>query len=335
MFDAFAKGHFKALVGLKFEGMAESFLDYVRDFSQRTEASLRLVHAVGYGAEYSWVPTYYGEPYFKPVMRAAQAEERRRMQQRLEQFKHRLAGRGEPETRVSFGSPEEVLMGDALATNCSLIVVGTSRRSTNIAPFGFSTSLSLMAHANCPVMAVPEDVQALDTSRNWRILYADDLADRSRGALNVALEMSYGFGKVDFHHVHFCDSSESKVAQAGDKILELMNASTIPFDENVLKYDFLEQTKIRIKEKMDTRLGSAKAMFGMSDCLYHQHVFFGDDTRSQLAECVDRLNPDILVFGRHSTLHRKPLAVGKLPFSAMVCHRKPVVVAPDLQTLLG
>lgn len=334
MFESFKKGHLKFLVGVCFDNRNENLLSYAIRMAEKTGAKLRLTHVVGPGAEFSWVSSVYGGSVYQPLAKEIQEQRFKESYEQLMDLAGKVKGLGSVETNIAMGTPPEVLDADAVASGASLILVGTRINRAKFLPKGFSTSLSLMTHASRPVMTVPDDVRPVRGAGNLRILYADDLTDHSRDALTVGFEMAYGLENTDFYHLHVCEVEEEDLRETQEKMSEMMVMERIPYDENISKSDPIGKARSKIKEKMDQRLGGVKFLLQAAGCNYFQKVHFGD-VQEQLHKAVEEIDPDLLVFGKHSFLHRKPFGIGKLPFAAMLSQNRPIVIAPGKKAIVG
>ncbi|MBI2603592.1 MAG: universal stress protein [Deltaproteobacteria bacterium] len=334
MFESFKKGHLKFLVGVCFDDRNEKLLSYAMKLAEKTGAKLRLTHVVGPGTEFSWVSSVYGGSVYQPLAKEIQEQTFKESYERLMELHSKIKGLGEVETNISMGTPPEVLSADAVASGASLILVGTRINRAKFLPKGFSTSLSLMTHASRPVMTVPDDVRSVRESGNLKVLYADDLTDHSRDALTVGFEMAYGLENTDFYHLHICEVEEEDLKETQEKMSEMMVMERIPYDEHISKSDPVGKARTKIKEKMNLRLGGVKFLLQAASCSYIQKIYFGD-VQEQLHKAVEEIDPDILVFGKHSFLHRKPFGIGKLPFSAMLSQNRTIVIAPGKKAIVG
>jgi hypothetical protein len=109
----------------------------------------------------------------------------------------------------------------------------------------------------------------------------------------------------------------------------MMSMGRIPFDESFSSTILADQTKAYIEQKMAARLGDAQLLVEENGGSYSAKVYFGEVTE-QLARCVDEIKPDVVIFGRHELVHRKPFGIGKLPFYSMLNVGTPLIVAPPL-----
>ena len=58
---------------------------------------------------------------------------------------------------------------------------------------------------------------------------------------------------------------------------------------------------------------------------YESRVVVGDVFEG-ITSTEEDYSPDIVAFGRHKTLHRRPLGIGRVPFHAMLNLAVPILV---------
>ena len=160
-------------------------------------------------------------------------------------------------------------------------------------------------------------------------MYGDDLSSHSVPGLSAAIEMAVGLGDSEVHQVHICRSSQEEMSRGAQKIMEMMNLNEIPFIDGFAPDAIEQRTEQTIKDKMQKRVGDASLVFSREGgCTLSQHVRFGSDIKGELQSLCDQIDPDIVVFGRHELIHRKPFGIGQVPLTAMLNLKKPVVIAP-------
>ena len=327
MYDSFKKKKFRVSVGINSESGSEELLDFCRDFSQRTSARVRLVHAIEPWEDHPWAYAFPGVEPYGAMTRELEQQTRKDLREKLEACKASLR-LDDVETNLAHGTAAEVLGADAVSNNASMIIVGSASRGYRFVPRGFSTALTLMARARVPVMAVPSGCKSFRSSGRLSVLYADDLTRHSVNALSVALEMASGFAEVDFHHLHVCRSTKDELAEIGGKVMTMMEMEQVPFDKSFSVASFPKDAEQRLCDRMSDRIGQAKVLLENANCSYNQEVLYGE-VEEQLRVAVAKVKPDLVVFGRHAMVHHRPIGIGRLPFSSMLGLEVPVIVAPS------
>jgi nucleotide-binding universal stress UspA family protein len=332
MFDEFRKGNFKISVGARLKGESDYLLKYVSDFAAFSKAKLRLVNVVEPWKEHPWISTLPGENLYYSIAQKVEERARENAEGSLKEIAGKLADPKSIETAVLQGGTSDAITADAVTARSSLICVASEKKEGLHLLSGFTTGLELAANSNIPVMIVPNDRKEFKPKGRLKVMYADDLAANSLGALCTAVELAYGLGEIDFYHVHVSGESKEEMASAGEKILDLMNMEQIDinpyFDINSLTDD----VENKFKKKMSERVGFAKSLLNSRDVEYIQQTKFGE-VKDGMDELVKEIDPDIVIFGRHHFIHRNPLGIGKLAFSAMLSYDRPVIIAPGEKRL--
>ena len=215
MYEAFNKGNLKLELGVRFDGQTEKLLAYAKDFAEKTDATLRLAHAVEPYVEQPWIHSHALGAYTGSMVYENLQNTKQEATDHLGQLVNGL-GLKKVETNVAIGDVSDVLQADAVAAGCSMILVSSSREGKDykLLPSGLSTALKLMHTAKVPVVVVPGTRQQFKAGERLKVLYMDDLSEQSRGALHLALEMATGFGDVDFLHMNVCPTSRKEMEKA-------------------------------------------------------------------------------------------------------------------------
>ncbi len=228
---------------------------------------------------------------------------------------------------VVFGRIPSAIVAEAISNNGALIVAAAGQMADKSFPYGYSTSLGLMAGSSLPIMITPNHLSRLNNYDHLRVLIADDLTDSSRSAITLGCEFANAFPRSEVMHLHICKSSFEDIEKWGDQLLESMTAGTIPMDPTFKKAEFLDKVGSYYRNALETRVGSAKLLIEQTGA-YHASVLYGDPF-TQFAYAVGKFNPDLVIFGRHELVHTRPLGVGKMPFHAMLALNRTIVIAPS------
>ncbi len=162
-------------------------IDWAAAEARAVAAPLHLVHAVDLGTPLS----AYGELLTSPDI-----------VDRVEQEAMRIVSAGEerartanPDLAVSTALPTGAPAGALLnaADDAQLLVVGSARKSRAERIVLGTTSLSVVAHAPCPVVLVPDDAE---TSGDGRVVVGIDGSEHSRLAFRHALAAAALRGKT-------------------------------------------------------------------------------------------------------------------------------------------
>jgi nucleotide-binding universal stress UspA family protein len=332
MYESFKHPKAKILIGVQFDDKLPALLTYAKHFAKLFKARLRLTHVSDVFNAYPW-SQLYPSGYVSPTLIKAmeeQAEEEAQNKMRQVVNEHFANDPVQPETQCLTGLVADSLDADARLSRSSLVMVAVKERSYKLMPRGFSTVLSLMAHSKVPVMVIPAEAKPPQEGTPLKLLFCDDLKPHSQAGIGLALDIIAGISYGELHHVHFHEKDQSDVEAMAQDIQQMMSMGRIPFDDKFSSAKLVDQIKAYIEQKMLGRLGDAKLIVEENGGTYFNRIYFGD-VADQLTRCIEEVNPDLVIFGRHELVHRKPLGIGKLPFYAMLNVGKPIIVAPPHQ----
>jgi nucleotide-binding universal stress UspA family protein len=225
---------------------------------------------------------------------------------------------------VVVGSVAPAVIAEAVTSGSALIVCGAARGSHRFVPKGISTALGLMADAPVPVL-VMNDICPLDLRQTQQsLLIADDLSANCAGVPVTACNLAIAIGHTDVHHVHvnalsmetLASAAEKSIAMHGEMIFKDVGPSVL---WEIVQRD-LQEHIIRRSKGAGERIVAAGGQYCAK--LRNGRV------ESELEKAVEATQANILVFGRHHSLHRKPFAIGKVPFHMMLAHNRALVVVP-------
>lgn len=231
----------------------------------------------------------------------------------------------EVETAVVVGKPAEALAAAALAKECCLLCVGATRSGTASLLSGMSTAMALMAA--CPVATLVVDAangMRVPEGGSLRILVADDLSDGSEAAVELGAALAASLGEARLHHVHVSPLGEGELR---DALASAAAASRAPLDSATSAHEVLAALRATQVARLEERGSLQREYVEEAGGSYTSEVLSGA-VRAELGTVVKGFGPDLLVFGRHAPVHRKPLHFGRMPLRAMLAHGKPVVVVP-------
>jgi nucleotide-binding universal stress UspA family protein len=228
------------------------------------------------------------------------------------------------QTAVLTGRPAACLTAAAAGYKAALIIVGAGGSGQRLLPFGFSTALALMEQAPVPVMAVGAEMTLDLHKEHNKIMLADDLTEQSEGAVDFAFELAEVVADAELHHVHVNGLTLENL-QAG--ILTAAATAHTPVTAGLSAAEVHGVLTARLGERLAERAVGRDEYIEAAGGRYRTKVTTGQVT-DELSRLVETVQPDLLIFGRHHTVHRKPLAVGRVPFRAMLAERRPVVVVP-------
>ncbi|MGE0174281.1 MAG: universal stress protein [Oligoflexales bacterium] len=330
MYERFKKPNAKILVGTSFEDTGSHLHEYAKNFSDLLEAKVRLTHVNDVVLSHAWGQVYPSGYYDPALLKALEQEAKADAEKQLGDIARRnYPPRYEVETSCLTGLIADTLDADARTSHSSVILVGLAERSYRYIPKGLSTALSLMSSSHLPVIAVPHNVTSVRESNSINLVVCDDLHEHSFAAITTAVELAAALKNANVFHLHVHKESQDRVKKTARHILELMDLGRIPLDKEFSAERFFTETKTKIRQKLESRIGDARLVIEENGGRYLPEVLFGN-VAENLKNYTEETRPDMLVFGRHELLHKKPLSIGKLPFYSITQLGIPILVAPTI-----
>ncbi len=277
-------------------------------------------------------PGYFALP---PLIRAEEdrtlTERRRSMDALLARLDPAAAATG----AVVQGDSVRMIISEAVAKRASLIITASHPEAYRLMPSGFSTALSLMHEAPLPVLVLTQ-AASLDFSKEaWHILVADDLREATREAVRKAYELASKLPHSVVRQVHVHGDVREMLRDAWHDVRahtpfrqqqELSDlSSTTPQSPWSREYDARRQQLQQHGEPWR----SDAAAHGVTAEL---DVRTGD-VAQEIHQVSEDFAPDLMVFGRHKTLHIRPFLVGRMPLKAMLKEQRAVLVVPPAAEL--
>jgi nucleotide-binding universal stress UspA family protein len=290
---------------------------------KRTGMRLRLVSAVEPALMYLQFPAI--EMYdFTAISRAESNELKAQVEDELKQFAQSLELDSKVETSVVVGQPAQVALSDAVANGVSLIVTGAANGSHRFVPKGLSTALSLMADSHMPVLVVKEN-GALDFSKEaLNIVVADDLSANCERAVLAAFDLAIALGDTDVHHIYSNSLTMQNFARNVQKLRELHDDDSAT---DISPTDLWEKTRINLHERLRLRAPGRSLFLEAAGGHYWPEIRDGS-VELALEKVIESASPELIVFGRHHSFHRRPFAIGRVPFHFMMSMDRPILVVP-------
>jgi nucleotide-binding universal stress UspA family protein len=225
---------------------------------------------------------------------------------------------------VLTGNPTKCMLAAIDGFKAGMILVGASDGSQRLLPFGLSNALSLLADSPVPVMIVAEGMNVDLDLPKLRLLLCDDLEEQSEGAVDFAFELAGSLGKSDLRQVYINGLTLEGLTAAVTTAAATSHSSlSVGLSATELHTSLLKKLEDRIAERALGREEYIEAAGGS----YEAEVLTGD-IATQLERAVEKIQPNIIIFGRHERGHRKPFMIGRVPFQQMMAEKRPVIVVP-------
>ncbi|MEZ4744183.1 MAG: universal stress protein [Bdellovibrionota bacterium] len=229
----------------------------------------------------------------------------------------------EVETIVLEGRPSAEIAQDAFSSGVELAIVAPGAKG-NFIPYGYSTTINLMAQSKVPVMAIPQPAFKKELPERPCFLIADNLEDVSKGALAFTHHVASRFSNSKIVHIHVAKGSKDEILKFGDLLQEKMNLGIVPHKDNFSPQSFYNSVEDGVQKILRGRM---EAISNLDNENYECAALFGK-VSEQLAYAIEKWQPDFLVFGRHELMHMKPFSIGKMPFHGMLSYEIPIFLVP-------
>ena len=197
------------------------------------------------------------------------------------------------------------IIADATCNGADLIVVGISKRDYEHAFRGFSTALSLMSSSPVPVLVVPEEAAFSFEGSALKLLVADDLKQGSKSVLRHSLSLMAQLMPCEVVHLHALEKSLWEYLTKVD--------AKVVLDACASEMRRRSETFVSVLQPGSTYVVDAQE----------------GDVGVTLTRTIEKLNPDLIAFGRHKALSTRPLMIGRMTANAMLQLRRPIMVVPQ------
>ncbi len=233
------------------------------------------------------------------------------------------------EKTILFGKPAETIGRGAEEAGSALLLIGADSKAKTFQWRGISTALSLLAGSDVPVMAVDTELYAASggsifPNEKLTILLADDMSPEAESAVALAFDLGTLSGRTVLHHLHVNGMTPENLRSGLETAAA---ASHTPIDTSKSFGDVFSALDRHLQDQLAARAAPFREYLEAAGGLYVPEVLTGN-VKTELAAYVDAVRPDVLIFGRHRTLHTRPFFLGRLPFAAMMALHKPLVVVP-------
>jgi nucleotide-binding universal stress UspA family protein len=310
-------------VAVGFDPMAQELVRYSSELAKKLGKDLVLLHVVEpwLGPSMTWA---MGAP--GTLLGAAEAFDQTTRDlavKRLEELASGAATGVTIKKVVATGPVTEVLAEEANRLNLGLMIAGARTEKKGVGPSGFSTALSLMGAAHCPVLVVGSlGLKDLTGGLN-KLFLSDDMSAQSEEACRFAYDLAKGIGSAKVYHSHISGITKDSLKTA----LELsQSASHTP----QVSLDAVETVFAEVEGALGKKLKERAAKF--SQGVEPVVVVRSGQVQEELALAVADAKPDVLIFGRHKRVHTKPFFLGRMPFKAMLAMTTPVLVVPQRES---
>ena len=325
MFHRFRGSERKIVFGVKFDGDTVKNLQGACKLAKHTGMTLRLVHVIEKWQEH--LPGCYTPgSYFSSKLSAINEDSCiKDARAKFEELKTMIDPSINIEQNVLVGSVAEGLLCDAISSQAALIMCSYRPMSDQYLPKGLSTTLSLLADASVPVLAMPLGFNLDYSKKPFKIVACDSLMDDCSEAMSTACEFGMDVGNASIIHLHIHQKTPAEIAEWGEQVQSFMESYKLQVPSEFEVENIMEQTRKKISHQLDQRIGMLKSIIPLKQgCEYAQQIRFGD-LFDQFGSMIANENPDIIAFGKHQKFHKKTLAVGSMPSYTMLGLGRPIL----------
>ncbi len=312
-------------VAIGFDDHSVGLLAAAAALCKRTDKTLALLHVV---EPWSYNPGVPAFGFMTPVlgaMAAASEEAQVAASQRLLEMARLVTPEVKVLAEVISGHLVETLCEQAKKLGSCLLIVGAKYADEKQPPrSGFSTALAVLNASSVPVLVLDSQAPARLSDRLATLMIADDLGPSGRAASQFGIEMAIALGNTSLNHVHV-NGVRPEVLEAA--VTSAVATSHTPADPKLSATKLFQSLLDNLAAALQERLEPNRDLLMRFDCSYSASVVTGDVV-DEMAKIAETVRPDVLIFGRHRTIHTQPFFLGRVPFKAMLKLRRPVLVVP-------
>ena len=316
----------KVSVSLNFNAQTDTLVDKAVQYCLRTGSSLRLVHVCEPYSASAWSTMMAGEMVLTDMLDIALEKAKAAAAAKLFDISRRFDGKLPMTSAILIGLAAEMIIADAQANNVSLIMVGASQQSHRFIPRGMSVALSLMGNSPIPVMVLTEGETLNFSKDRLKLLISDDLREQSRSAVTGACDLAFALGRADVKHFHVNGITVDTLRAA----LEFATTASHSSSGAAFSAESVHQTTVKqLEQKLASRAGDSVKNLLAIGAKYENELVTAPSVTESVGKLAADWDADIICFGRHHTVHRKPFLIGQLPFYSMLSIKRPLVIFPD------
>ncbi len=321
---AYKGPHSLVLASVKPGEFGHPSLNAAASLCKRTGMRLRLVAAIE-PAEVNNLHLQPSDMYdFTAMIRSESAELKAQVEDELQRFANTLELDIKVETSVVIGTPAQVILSEAVVSGASLIVTGAAKGSLRFIPKGLSTALTLMSESPIPVLVINDNRQLNLNRKALDILVADDLSESCERAVLVGFDLAIALGETDVHHIYVNSLTMENFAHNVQKLRELRKEDV---GAHISPTELWEETHRSLHTRIRLRAPGRTQFLETAGGHYWPEIRDGG-IKLGLEKAIDIATPDVIVFGRHQTIHRRPFSIGRVPFHFMLSMDYSILVVP-------
>jgi len=310
-------------VGVKLTASDRMLLTAVLALGERLQAELELVHV----CESPWrenLTRILEDTALSARLGEIQAEALAAAGERLTALASSLPSKSPVRTHLASGGAAEQIARAAKEAGAALIACRLGQEPET-AP---ATALGLASDAPLPLLLVPDDPK-LDLRREkLKLLLCDDLTAASMPVLRFAFALATRLGACQLHHLHV----QAVAVDGTDTALTALRAFLKNPKHMALGYEeLITELTERLEQRLDERSREALPAFLAQGVDYTRELASGYPF-TEIAEVSKRFEPDLVIFGKHVGVHRKPFYLGQIPSPRMLSLGQAMIVVPIVRS---
>lgn len=321
--------HFKGkggtiVVAVGLDEHTEALMRSAVSLAEQTQMSLRLVHVIEPWVGRYWATAVAGGVPMTDIVQNVESEQTKSAEEKLADLVYRFGDRVSCSYAVLLGIVADAILEDAEDHEAALIITGSAGDYQRFVPRGFSTALSLLAHAEVPVIVIPRNVEVDFKRDHIKLLLADDLAPESERIVPTTFNFAGNLCHPELVHLHV---NSVGAEHLHDALTTAFASLHTEIDPGTASKDVAGAMQSAMEKGLLDRLPANRGAFENAGGTYQAKITVGQAADGVNSE-ADKLKADMVVFGRHQTFHRRPFLIGRMPFHSMLSHRHAVMVVP-------
>lgn len=322
MTDVFCDSASFVTVAVAFDRHTERLVQVGASVAASLGKKLCLVHVDEPWAYTAYAQPIPGVPQYWAALDAAEQAARDRSKQQIAELAKKVSGKVEVTTRLAFGRIGPELLSAAKEVGTCLLIAGVTFSEHQLVT-GLSTAVPLLSSAPFPVMVLDSSLTKANLFDKPKLLVADDLSEKAVNAIAFTATLGEACRGSSVVHAHFSALSREDLQTALENAAAAARTA-LTAEEAKKVYDSLQA---ELRRTLETRFSDHREYLEAAGSTYTPELLAGR-IRSELDTLVERVKADVLIFGRHETIHTQPFSLGRLPYRAMLTMRKPMIIVP-------
>lgn len=315
----------KILVAIQFDDLSAHLLSAAAELATQIDGSVHAVHVCELTNPVAWSYATGGGFGLENLATMVEDQQVETAREKMRNFIKQMETPTKFTSEVLTGNPAQIIAAEATAKNATLILTGANPGSHRFIPKGLSTALSLMGHANTPVMVMAAGCKLNFSKEPFRILVADDLRETSLPALKLVTALAAMIPTAEIMQVHVNGLTRDTLISGLETAAATSHSAPITIGT---VEEIFTMMMHNIESKMEERMNSvtSKSLSRTSPDI--RRTVRTGPVNEEMQKVLADYPADLLVYGRHQTFHHKPFSVGQVPFHSILSLHRPVVITP-------